>query len=290
MTTLSCVVPVSRMANELGELESWIRDSLSLDIEIVIVHDIQDNETAEQLGSLIENLQDNRVRLIQEDVNSPGLARNLGLRIAQGQWIAFWDSDDLPDAKEALASINENLDAEIIIGRYITHERRSGSEEVSSESDLNQRKVGINPGMWRMIFRKSVLVDKEFSAIKMAEDQVFIAELNLDSRLVSFTSRVLYKYFKGRPNQLTNSELRITDFLTAFELILIAQKQQKSPLHSINFVMLSRILVTTFKRFGISGLLRLSERLDRSKLKVTFREKCAIGINIVGIVLQRIQK
>ena len=283
-------MPVSRMANELGELESWIRDSSSLDIEIVIVHDIQDNETAEQLSGLIENLQDNRLRFIQENVNSPGLARNLGLRIAQGQWIAFWDSDDLPDVKEALASINENLDSEIIIGRYITHQRKSGSEEVSKESDLNQRKVGINPGMWRMIFRKNVLVGKQFNAIKMAEDQVFIAELNLDSRLVSFTNRVLYKYFKGRPNQLTNSELRITDFLTAFELILIAQKQQKSPLHSINFVMLSRILVTTFKKFGINGLLRLSERLDRGKLKITFREKYAIGINIVGIGLQRIQK
>ena len=290
MTTLSCVVPVSRMANELGELESWIRDSSNLDIEIVIVHDIQDNETAEQLGSLIKDLQDYRVKFIQENVNSPGLARNLGLRIAQGQWIAFWDSDDLPDVKEALASINENLDSDIIVGRYTTHQRSSGSEEVSNESDLNLRKVGINPGMWRMLFRNNVLADKQFSSIQMAEDQVFIAELNFDSRSVSFTNRVLYKYFKGRPNQLTNSELRITDFLTAFELILIAQKQQKSPLHSINFVMLSRILVTTFKKFGINGLLRLSERLDRGKLKVTFREKCAIGINIVGIGLQRIQK
>lgn len=290
MTTLSCIVPVSRMANELGELESWIRDSSSLDIEIIIVHDIQDNETAEQLGRLIEDLQDNRLRFIQENVNSPGLARNLGLRIVQGQWIAFWDSDDLPDVKEALASINENFDSEIIIGRYITHQRRSGREEVSNELDLNQREVGINPGMWRMLFRNSVLVDKQFSEIKMAEDQVFIAELNLDSRLVSFTNRVLYKYFKGRPNQLTNSELRITDFLTAFEMILIAQKQQKSPLHSINFVMLSRILITTFKKFGINGLVRLNERLGRSKLEITFREKCAIGINIVGIGLQRIQK
>jgi len=283
-------VPVSRMANELGKLESWIRDSSNLDIEIVIVHDIQDNETAEQLDSLIKDLQDNRLRFIQENVNSPGLARNLGLRIAQGQWIAFWDSDDLPDVEEALASINENLDSDIIIGRYTTHQRRSGSEEVSNESDLNLRKVGINPGMWRMLFRNNVLADKQFSAIKMAEDQVFIAELNFDSRSVSFTNRVLYKYFKGRPNQLTNLELRITDFLTAFELILIAQKQQKSPLHSINFVMLSRILVTTFKKFGITGLLCLRESLDRGKLKITLREKCAIGINLIRIGLQKVKK
>jgi len=290
MTTLSCIVPVSRMANELGELESWIRDSVSLDIEIVIVHDIQDNETAEQLRGLIEDLKDNRLRFIQENVNSPGLARNLGLRIAQGQWIAFWDSDDLPDVKEALASINENLDSEIIIGRYITHQRRSGTEEVSNELELNQRRVGINPGIWRMLFRNSVLVDKQFSEIKMGEDQVFIAELNFDSKLVSFTNRVLYKYFKGRPNQLTNSELRIRDFLTAFEMILVAQKQQKSPLHSINFVMLSRILITTFKKFGIRGIAQLNERLGRSELEITFREKCAIGINIVGIGFQRILK
>jgi len=283
-------VPVSKMANDLAELESWIRAASKMDIEIIIVHDIQDNETAEQLCNLIRDLHSNGLRFIEKHVNSPGLARNLGLEVAKGEWIAFWDSDDLPDVKQVLASIDENFNSEIIIGRYITHQRKSGKEKVSSKLDLNLRKVGINPGIWRMLFRHTILVDKQFSSIKMAEDQVFIAELNFDSKSISFTNRILYKYFQGRPNQLTNSELRITDLLTAFEKILIAQKQQMSPFLSMNFVLLSRILITTFKKFGINGLIQLKERLNSKELRISFREKCAILVNTVGIGLQRIQR
>ena len=280
-------MPVSKMANDLAELESWIRAVSKMDIEIIIVHDIQDNETAEQLCNLIRDLHSNGLRFIEKHVNSPGLARNLGLEVAKGEWIAFWDSDDLPNVKQALASIDENSNSEIIIGRYVTHQRKSGKEKVSGKLDLNLRKVGINPGIWRMLFRRTILVDKQFSSIKMAEDQVFIAELNFDSKSISFTNRILYKYFQGRPKQLTNSELRITDFLTAFEKILIAQKQQMSPLLSMNFVLLSRLLLTTFKKFGINGLIQLKKSLSSKEIRISFREKCAVLVNIVGIGLQR---
>ena len=153
-------MPVSKMANELFELENWVRNSSGLDIEIIIVHDIQDEETEEQLVNLFASLQDDRLRFIQEKVNSPGLARNLGLKIAQGKWIAFWDADDLPDAHQALASINENANSEIIIGRYLVHQRNSGHEKKLSEHDLTLYKVGVNPGLWRMLFRHSILVGR----------------------------------------------------------------------------------------------------------------------------------
>ncbi len=283
-------MPVSKMANDLAELESWIRSASKMDIEIIIVHDIQDKETGEKLCDLIRDLHSTGLKFIEKHVNSPGLARNVGLEVAKGQWIAFWDSDDLPDIKQALASIYENSNSEIIIGRYITHQRKSGKEKVSSKFDLNLRKVGINPGIWRMLFRHTILADKQFSSIKMAEDQVFIAELNFDSKSISFTNRILYKYFQGRPNQLTNSTLSITDFLTAFEKILIAQRQQTSPFLSINFVLLSRILITIFKKFGINGLIQLKTKLNRMELRISFREKFAILLNTVGIGLQKVQR
>ena len=283
-------MPVSKMANELFELETWVRNSLGLDIEIIIVHDIQDEETEEQLVNLFASLQDDRLRFIQQKVSSPGLARNLGLKIAQGKWIAFWDADDLPDAHQALASINENANSEVIIGNYVIHQRNSGHEKKSSEHDLTLYKVGINPGLWRMLFRYSILAGRQFSASKMGEDQVFIAELNLDSKSISFTNRVLYKYYKGRPNQLTSSEIKVDDLLASFVKILIAQRGQMNALLSINFVMLSRILLTILKKFGINGFSKLKERLVAERLNISIREKFAILLNSIGIGLQRITR
>ena len=124
----------------------------------------------------------------------------------------------------------------------------------------------------------------------MGEDQVFIAELNLDAKSISFTNRVLYKYYRGRPNQLTNSEIRIDDLLATFEKILIAQRDQMNALLSINFVMLSRILLTILKKFGINGFFKLKERLIGEQLNISFREKFAILLNLIGIGLQRITR
>ena len=141
-----------------------------------------------------------------------------------------------------------------------------------------------------MLFRHSILVGRQFSASKMGEDQVFIAELNLDAKSISFTNRVLYKYYRGRPNQLTNSEIRIDDLLATFEKILIAQRDQMNALLSINFVMLSRILLTILKKFGINGFFKLKERLIGEQLNISFREKFAILLNLIGIGLQRITR
>lgn len=285
---LSCIVPVSKLANELLELETWIRNSSDLDIEIIVVHDIQDRETEKQLVDLFANIQDQRLKFIQKKVDSPGLARNLGLRIATGKWIAFWDADDLPDPQQAMAAISENSNSEIIIGRYSVHQRKTGHEYDSSIHDLSLYNVGINPGLWRMLFQHSILVGRQFSSSRMGEDQIFIAELNFDSKSISFTHRILYKYFMGRPNQLTNLEIQFDDLLTTFERILIAQRRQANSLFSINFVMLTRILITIIKKFGMKGLLDLSERLREHQINVLFREKCVILVNLIGIGLQRI--
>ena len=60
--------------------------------ELIIVDDCSTDNTDE----VLKGINDNRIRYFKNEVNSGAAAsRNIALREAKGQWIAFLDSDDL---------------------------------------------------------------------------------------------------------------------------------------------------------------------------------------------------
>jgi glycosyltransferase involved in cell wall biosynthesis len=75
------------------------------DFEIVVV----DDGSAEDNRASIENL-DARIRYIRQEQHGPSAARNAGIKIAAGEFIAFLDSDDLflPEKLEIQVGILRN--------------------------------------------------------------------------------------------------------------------------------------------------------------------------------------
>ncbi len=67
----------------------------------------------------------------------------------------------------------------------------------------------MEPGIWRMAFKTKIIKEIEFESIRMAEDQIFLLDLDLANRQVFFSTHVLYSYTVGNSNQLTsNSEAK----------------------------------------------------------------------------------
>lgn len=79
-------------------------------LEVLVVDDGSRDRTPEIVQAIAK--QDDRVRLLQQPNAGVASARNLGIRSAQGEFIAFIDSDDLwyPDALEKLiAQFHQSL-------------------------------------------------------------------------------------------------------------------------------------------------------------------------------------
>jgi glycosyltransferase involved in cell wall biosynthesis len=91
---VSIVLPTFNRAKFLPKaIESIARQSF-LDWELIIVDDGSDDETLELLPTITQGMS-GRVNVISQINQGPGAARNVGIRAARGDLIAFFDSDDV---------------------------------------------------------------------------------------------------------------------------------------------------------------------------------------------------
>ena len=88
---VSAVIPTYNNSVLLREAIESVRSQDMPDLEMVIVDDGSDDDTIDVLGSL----KGSDIRVARQANGGPAKARNLGISLSRGQWIAFLDDDDL---------------------------------------------------------------------------------------------------------------------------------------------------------------------------------------------------
>lgn len=89
---VSIIMPSWNTSRFIAESIQSIIDQTYTNWELIIVDDCSTDNTDE----IVESFNDERIRYIHNEVNSgAALTRNRALREAEGEWIAFLDSDDL---------------------------------------------------------------------------------------------------------------------------------------------------------------------------------------------------
>jgi glycosyltransferase involved in cell wall biosynthesis len=277
---VSIVCPVKNMSGRLRILENWIGDlSQEPQIEVVVVHDFSDDSTGEELELICEKY--DSVTLVQGQFGNPGSARNAGLEICTGSWISFWDCDDEPKVQEFLVLIDkiESTKPDISFGRFNVFNENSKliteSPIWSSAMDKNLEIVGQNPGIWRVIFSIDLLKNMAFEPLRMAEDQIYIAEAIVKASKVTFYDNLIYTYFTGFDYHLTKNRSALQDLLPAFNQTSKMIRVSKREVHPFLQLMAARQLISGLKfgnlktRTGLIKSVIVSGLLFRPKFATT---------------------
>lgn len=91
---VSIITPAYNASRYLSDTIRSVIDQTYRDWEMIIINDCSTDDTADIARSFIR--EDERIRLIETSENKgAAVARNLGIEIARGDFIAFIDSDDL---------------------------------------------------------------------------------------------------------------------------------------------------------------------------------------------------
>lgn len=89
---VSIVVPVYNVSNYLRAFWSYIQKQTFRDFEVVFI----DDGSTDDSGSILEDIRANNNNVSVYHKTNGGLssARNMGIEMANGEWVAFLDPDD----------------------------------------------------------------------------------------------------------------------------------------------------------------------------------------------------
>lgn len=222
---LTAIVPVSEMSGRLHNFEDWLSTIHHLDIKVIIVHDYRDSETERQVLSILSALNSSKTIFLSGNFGSPGAARNAGLERVESKFVCFWDSDDLPNPQSIITQLEAyTQDYDILVGQYVRSSNHKKNMQHIKSKDYSIKDVAMNPGLWRMIFRRDFISSVKFQNMRMGEDQLFLAEIMTLKPRMCFTNTLFYEYFVGYPGQLTQSPAAISELVDAFREILNLRK------------------------------------------------------------------
>ena len=125
---VSVIIPTfNREKTVLASVKS-VLDQTESDLEVLIVDDGSTDRTA----SLIQQISDPRVKYIYQENSGACAARNNGIHHAQGEYIAFHDSDDIwhPDKLEKQLKIISQYDPDIVCCK-LCYRNSDGTVEVT---------------------------------------------------------------------------------------------------------------------------------------------------------------
>ena len=231
------------MSGRLTHIETWLQKISHYNSEVIFLIDSSNDETFLDLKAIVDSNNYERIKIINGNFGGPGLARNFGITEASGDWVAFWDSDDNPNVEAFVDMVNnaQQSGKQIAIG---------GWTNVNSNLDIfpvrfkktndfelpNFFRTVRNPGIWRWAFKRPIVEGVFFPNLLMGEDQVFLANLNIDWSKVYRYKKNVYDYIQGNPSQLTTSRLAIADRLKMNQYLV------KTPVNSKNFSFFTRTL------------------------------------------------
>lgn len=287
MKTLSAVIPLSIRADNHKHLIQWLNSQDHTLIDVIVVLD-EAGALVQKQNEIKTALKHFEIKVLSGNFGSPGLARNAGMKVSEAQWIAFWDADDLPLIGSFLQMVQEanQVGLDVCLGDYIFRDLISGRTEYrqipnSTKSSDLPILIGKDPGIWRFGFRKDLL-QKNFTSLRMAEDQVFLMENNILSREIHLGHTFVYCYFYGGTKQATSNNNLIGDLREAISItsnqLLFNHKFKESQFASM---LLARQSMTSFKRgslqlkfWALRELFRIYFQLDgknKANLTLAFR-------------------
>jgi glycosyltransferase involved in cell wall biosynthesis len=171
MTTVSVIIPTYNRAEKVCRAISSVIDQTYRDIEIIVIDDASIDNTIERLNEFGK-----QIKIIQHEKNmGVSAARNSGIEVATGEYIALLDSDDywLPEKLEVQTTFfRAHPDAVICQARelWIRHGKRvnPGNKHLKPSGDIFSPSLKlclVSPSA--VMFKKSLLdevglFDEEF--------------------------------------------------------------------------------------------------------------------------------
>ncbi len=190
MLKISVIIPCYNVAAYICQcLDSVLNQSLR-ELEVICVDDGSTDKTLEILRSYEKK--EPRVRVLCQKNQFAGVARNAGLAVAQGEYIAFLDGDDyfMPEGLETAYSIAKTHDLQLLkLSSYLLDEKTGNisttelydhhsvtlKNHVLNTTEHWKQLTNCRDVPWNSLYKRSFLVENglQFNDLRCSNDHSF---------------------------------------------------------------------------------------------------------------------
>lgn len=236
---VSIIIPVFNTKDYLTRcLQSVCKQTYS-NLEIICVDDGSTDGSENIVDEFAKT--DSRVIAIHQENSGESAARNAGLKIATGSYIAFMDCDDWVelDMWENMVKSMEEKNVDLVAcgyfmdsdqGSRIAENKKTISDEVFGRRDLLQYVYerdsyrAVTSWLWCKLFRREILYENEKpqlfdESIRFGGDLLFFLEAAIKVRSAYYLSRPYYHYY-----QRSSSTSHTKDLDVAYEIVDVYQR------------------------------------------------------------------
>ena len=210
---LSFIIPVYNIENYIGECLDSILSQDFDDYEIICINDGSSDNSL----SVLKKYESDKVIIIDKNNEGSGVARNIGIERAKGEYIWFVDGDDKiePNCLSNLIKKADELDVDTLIfgglscyenkkrfGGYSTNKlQKKYFNKIFSCNDIKKDIFKFPSTAWTKLYRRDYLLKNniKFQNIKTGQDQLFFFHTMITAEKFAIYPQNIYCYRKNRP-------------------------------------------------------------------------------------------
>lgn len=235
---ISVIMPVYNNETYVSKAIESVLNQTIKDLELIIINDGSTDNTE----SVIKNYNDDRIKYYYQKNSGPGAARNYGMSLSKGEFIAFIDSDDMykPNKlEEQLYFLSNNsqyslvyCEAEVIDsdGNYVADVKSDSNYTIKEDMHafmLFRQVIPVLPAI--MIRRESYDAGFKYDeSLFRGDDYDFVLKLSEKFNFY-YLPLNLYKYRRHTKN-ITNEQAKMEDG----ELKVLSQYSDEDFINKVN--------------------------------------------------------
>lgn len=185
-------------------------------IEVLMINDASTDNTKNVINRYVDKYPNFKAIHIKKRTGSSGTPRNIGLKIAKGDYVIFLDHDDFfeIDALEKLYDKITEYNCDIVYGTYVLINSKESikftypNEKHGFFNNLedNKRSIVIPPSIWTKLFKKEFLLNNNilFPTI-LGEDAIFMAKALKNAKGVYYLWEDIICYYNLNENSYSTT-------------------------------------------------------------------------------------
>ena len=290
---ISIIVPVYNAEKYIDRCIKSIYSQTFTDYEIILVNDGSTDNSLALCKEYAEK--DSRITVIDKENGGAGSARNKGIEIAQGEYLAFPDVDDWfePDMYEDLYALAKQGDYDIVFSgvNYYGNDKGElkykssitcGDKAYLTQAECRKNVMDFFPTStifdvpWNKLYKRSVAMGKNvrFADTKRCQDAMFNIDFYNAAEKVASVDKAYYNYIENTTEGFQRKFPK-----NYIDIIVIYYSHLKDILNS--WGMYNGDIKTHYDSSVVIAVYEAMEALDNPNWHLSKKEKHEFVVNIM---------